>query len=322
MTGDMNHVPFASSLRRDILRIGRSEGLEFQRQKEKAMPRFGWITASLDAALPVAGAIAGLNPAALMCVVGSTFLLEAVKNYTAESQQLTRDDIDRKIKPVCEHANLSTQVLPMMQAALTDLAVRVQQTSGDMRVIVSTVENLMDGLKDVSQQAARGDIASVAALGQCQSLERHLDELKKEANVNQQNNSVHNAQGVTFVQGGTINHHHHYYPAGTDTTAHQPAIASASAAQAEMLSKEACILLIEVSKDASGYVLHIKLDGGTALHTNGKTFPAEQNPREEARWVASLRELEGLGLLEAQDSEVFRVTDTGYTMAESLGHPQ
>ena len=86
------------------------------------------------------------------------------------------------------------------------------------------------------------------------------------------------------------------------------------------LSSEARTLLVEASQDSSGLLLCIRLDVGFFVHTNGRTFGEEGQPRSQASWKQAVGDLERHGLLESRDDrrEAFAVTALGYQVADVL----
>lgn len=86
------------------------------------------------------------------------------------------------------------------------------------------------------------------------------------------------------------------------------------------LSREAQVLLKEVSQDSVGNIIHLPYLGGLAVQTNGKDFVPDSNPRTVAIWEGVLKELENAGLISdlGHKREVFRITREGYDVAEVL----
>ena len=68
--------------------------------------------------------------------------------------------------------------------------------------------------------------------------------------------------------------------------------------EASALGTEARALLLEAAADAQGLVFKDEDSDGLTIQTNGKQFVETGNPRSAARWMAAIRELEALGLLE------------------------
>lgn len=88
------------------------------------------------------------------------------------------------------------------------------------------------------------------------------------------------------------------------------------------LSDDAKILLIEASKDGSGEVIKVGYSGGFAVQTNGKQINKDSSPREKARWEAAIGDLINLELLTTvgYKGEIFRLTDSGYEVADKLSY--
>ena len=87
------------------------------------------------------------------------------------------------------------------------------------------------------------------------------------------------------------------------------------------LTEDAVELLLYAAKDPSGRVLATNMLRGVAIMTNGRPFCSPgSGPREEARWMGALGELESYCFLDAASSkrEVFTVTREGYAVADEL----
>lgn len=90
----------------------------------------------------------------------------------------------------------------------------------------------------------------------------------------------------------------------------------------QRLSDEARELLLEAEKDKGGHVVKLGSMGGTTIQTNGRSFGEQGGPREQARWIAAMDELCNRGFLQDQGKgTVFKVTDSGYDMADTLTKP-
>lgn len=88
----------------------------------------------------------------------------------------------------------------------------------------------------------------------------------------------------------------------------------------DRFSREALILLKNVSQDRHGTIQRLTNLGGTSISSNGQTFVEYGDFRGLATWEAALRELEEAMLLEATDygREMFRATRRGYEMADRI----
>lgn len=82
------------------------------------------------------------------------------------------------------------------------------------------------------------------------------------------------------------------------------------------LSDAARELLLEAKNDLHGIIYRI----GNQVTTNGKQFVESGDPRVIARWKSAVDELNDLALIEdtADREEVFRMTDEGYRVADSI----
>jgi hypothetical protein len=85
------------------------------------------------------------------------------------------------------------------------------------------------------------------------------------------------------------------------------------------LSKDAEELLLETSRDRSGYIMWISSMDGFDIQTNNKSFLETGNPRSEARWKHAVQELEKHGLLERLSDSVLQITNAGYEQADRIG---
>lgn len=86
------------------------------------------------------------------------------------------------------------------------------------------------------------------------------------------------------------------------------------------LSRASRELLIACTEDKNGVVLRVQTMGGLDILTNGRQFAEQGNPRSEAEWDGALSQLRQLGLVQdiGRKGEVFRVTDVGYQVADSI----
>ncbi len=85
------------------------------------------------------------------------------------------------------------------------------------------------------------------------------------------------------------------------------------------LSREAQTLLKEGVQDSAGKLVRILSLNGVVIHTNGKRFVEQGNPRSGAIWEGALQELEQSGLIiDRGFKEVFHVTRKGYDVAGLL----
>jgi hypothetical protein len=86
------------------------------------------------------------------------------------------------------------------------------------------------------------------------------------------------------------------------------------------LSREAQILLKEVSLDSNGTVLFVEYIGGSELNTNNKNLIPSTDRRELAKWESALQELVDQGLLKARGykNKIFDITNLGYQIADMI----
>ena len=86
------------------------------------------------------------------------------------------------------------------------------------------------------------------------------------------------------------------------------------------ISNEAKELLIEASKDTSGYILKMRHSGGTFIETNNKNMVPSQEARIIAKWEHALNELVENDFVEERGhkGEVFAVTHQGYAYVDTL----
>jgi hypothetical protein len=85
-------------------------------------------------------------------------------------------------------------------------------------------------------------------------------------------------------------------------------------------SKEAVELLFAATEDPRGIVMRARSTDGTAIQVNQRNFTERGNARSEAIWEGALEELERLDLIHdlGHKREVFKVTRTGYELADKL----
>lgn len=86
------------------------------------------------------------------------------------------------------------------------------------------------------------------------------------------------------------------------------------------LSKEAAFLLKEAASDSGGQILFLAHIGGHVLQVKGKNLIEDGNERSRAIWQGALEELENEGLVAPAnyDRSVFRITRSGYDLADRL----
>ena len=86
------------------------------------------------------------------------------------------------------------------------------------------------------------------------------------------------------------------------------------------LSREAQILLKEVSQSRDGDIFQLHTLGGFLVQSNGKVFGDRSSPRDQATWEGSIDELEELGLIKdrGHKRELFGITRNGYQIAEMI----
>lgn len=86
------------------------------------------------------------------------------------------------------------------------------------------------------------------------------------------------------------------------------------------LTDAACELLSEAAKDANGIIMRIGTLAGFQIQTNKRQFVIEHAPRAEAKWLAAIKELQQLELIEDRGfkGELFQVTNEGYRVADLL----
>ena len=87
-----------------------------------------------------------------------------------------------------------------------------------------------------------------------------------------------------------------------------------------VLGEAARTLLLEAVADPNGIVMRIHHLGGLNVQANGKQFCQTGNARDEARWEATIEELENTGLIHDRGykGEIYNVTDEGYRVADLL----
>ena len=86
------------------------------------------------------------------------------------------------------------------------------------------------------------------------------------------------------------------------------------------LSKEAAFLLKEAASDSGGQILFLAHLGGHVLQVKGKNLIEDGNERSRAIWQGALEELENEGLIAPAnyDRNIFRITRSGYDLADRL----
>jgi len=84
------------------------------------------------------------------------------------------------------------------------------------------------------------------------------------------------------------------------------------------LSEEAKTLLLEAEKDKGGFLARRGSMTGSRIVTNGKEFGESNNPKDQARWEAALKELERGEFVESYRENTYRVTSEGFNRAETL----
>jgi hypothetical protein len=116
--------------------------------------------------------------------------------------------------------------------------------------------------------------------------------------------------------------HDPYFRGGTFTGNDDRKTISSSVPDIPPLSKEAQIMLVEASNDATGHIMRLPHLGGLILQSNGRSFVPETgaSARETAVWEAALKELESQNLIEATSYKrhAFKVTRHGYEIGELL----
>jgi hypothetical protein len=80
------------------------------------------------------------------------------------------------------------------------------------------------------------------------------------------------------------------------------------------LSFDATRLLVNASRDRTGAIIKTQTFGGIQIQTNDMNFVERSAPREEAKWIAVIEELENEGLLQDRvgKGEVYFVTNNGF----------
>lgn len=86
------------------------------------------------------------------------------------------------------------------------------------------------------------------------------------------------------------------------------------------LSDEAKRLLMEASRDPDGRILVLRTQAGMALRTNGKHLGEIGDPRQEALWIATLKELKSYDLIEDRqgNGKLFSMTNNGFNVADEI----
>jgi hypothetical protein len=84
------------------------------------------------------------------------------------------------------------------------------------------------------------------------------------------------------------------------------------------VSEDGRRLLKQAAADPNGVVLMLRTFGGLSIESNGESFVERGNPRSEATWQESVRELVQKKLLEQRDQrgEVYAVTALGFRVAD------
>ena len=85
------------------------------------------------------------------------------------------------------------------------------------------------------------------------------------------------------------------------------------------LSDDERELLNTAAQSQSGDIKCVSTFGGVRLGAGDREFIEAHNPRSEARWLDAIRGLEDKGLIEplSLERQIFRVTHTGYQIADS-----
>ena len=93
-------------------------------------------------------------------------------------------------------------------------------------------------------------------------------------------------------------------------------------AEASQLSEEARILLIEATKDESGFIQVIRTTQGMFIRTSGKALNEMGNRRSEAKWEGALDDLLEKRFVRDYNGKgtAFEVTHKGFEFADSLGN--
>jgi hypothetical protein len=86
------------------------------------------------------------------------------------------------------------------------------------------------------------------------------------------------------------------------------------------LSDAAKELLIEASDDPNGHILNLETLAGKSVKANSRNFLEATSARENARWEAALNQLNAEGFIDSLGgkNEIFRVTHSGYELADQL----
>lgn len=88
----------------------------------------------------------------------------------------------------------------------------------------------------------------------------------------------------------------------------------------DRLSDEAKKLLLDAANDPSGMILVVPNDRGTALLVSGRDYVEPYSARLEATWIDALNELTGFGLVRPEARGSYKVTKSGYAVADILKH--
>lgn len=84
------------------------------------------------------------------------------------------------------------------------------------------------------------------------------------------------------------------------------------------LSSEAMALLKEVSQSSDGLIEFLQVLSGTYIETNGKDMITSDIPREVAKWENALKELKKYDLIDSDNGIIFKITDLGFQVADTL----
>jgi hypothetical protein len=120
----------------------------------------------------------------------------------------------------------------------------------------------------------------------------------------------------------TIDEHEYFVAMRSETGAIAPPHESPEPDPEQDLSKEARHLLLEAVKDPHGSIMKVRTLGGLTVQTNSKNMLTDpKDARCAALWEGAVDELLENGLIAdfGYKGEVFRVTRTGYQLADSLG---
>lgn len=89
------------------------------------------------------------------------------------------------------------------------------------------------------------------------------------------------------------------------------------------LSPKARILLTEAKASSNGMIRRLKDGLKKKFHVNGKDLDEDGSPRSVAAWESAISDLERSDLIKVSDTNpnVYRITDAGFKVADSLGSP-